>query len=217
MPGPRLARNFAIGESGVGGLEEFDERSRRTTGRRSCAPSASSSGTSARGRARRGRTEGSSESRDGDADVGDARAPRQGSGVHGWSHSGTRGRGQSNDRRAGASPAGQEQQCRTRMAVTDADFEHEVEKHDGLDAGGFLGDVVRTVPDGRADRRPARGGVRGEGEGGEDGRGREHPDRPRDTTCGRSRRSCSSRAGRWWIWSWGRCRRPRLRRRSSST
>ena len=48
------------------------------------------------------------------------------------------------------------------VAVTDADFEQQVEQNDELDGGGFLGDLVRPVPHDRADPRPARGRLQGQ-------------------------------------------------------
>ena len=103
------------------------------------------------------------------------------------------------------------------IAVTDANFETEVEKHDGSDHRRLLGDLVRPVPDDRADPRSARDGVFRESCTSPSWTSTRTSRRVRASTSARSRRCCSSRAARSSIRSSAPFRRPTSRRRFSST
>ena len=96
------------------------------------------------------------------------------------------------------------------IAVTDANFEDEVEKHDGLDHRRLLGDVVRPVPHDRADSRSACDGVSRERSKSPSSTSTRTSRRVRASTFARSRRCCSSRAARSSIRSSARCRKTHI-------
>ena len=205
MPGPRLATNLPMGESG-----RATRAARRATPRprvRRCARRRRRRAAPRACRGCRGRREESaSRSLTAMPDVGDAVARRGRSVMRCTRCEWVSGGDNLILRRRAASTAGRVRRCRTHTRSPMPDFEQEVEQAAGTHRRGFLGDLVRPVPHDRADSRSDRGGVRRQGEGRRSSTWTRTSRPRRGSTSGRSRCCCSSRTARSWTRSSAPCR-----------